>query len=151
MKNKNNFKANLGGPSIILIILVLALSIFALLALRSSTDEKKLAKRTAESATVYYAENGRAEEIFAMVEDIMATYGTDNCVKMIEDIPEVGEVVTDADTGFVTEVDYFVGSDDQGGAGIDVVLQWNGKEYVPVRWKVTAPEPDEGFELELLD
>ena len=151
MNNKNSIKANLGGPSIILIILVLALSIFALLGLRSSSNEKKLAVKTAESIADYYKMNARAEEILAQAEDILATCGEDTAAEQLSGIPEVSNVTADGTNGGISKVEYFVVSESNDRTGLDVCLTFNGNDLVPSKWKVVVKEPEEGYEIILLD
>ena len=151
MNKGNSIKANLGGPSIILIILVLALSIFALLALRSSSGEKKLAKKTAESVSEYYKMNGRAEEIFALADEIISNNGAENAKEQLSGIPEVKEVVMDDVNGTVSKVKFFVTAESNERTGLDVCLSFNGKELTPEKWKVVVSEPEEEYEMILLD
>lgn len=61
--NDNSFKLNIGGPSIILLLTVLGLSVFAILAIRASYNGLKLARTSAESAAVYYAADSEADRV----------------------------------------------------------------------------------------
>lgn len=65
MKEEKGYRFNIGGASILLILVVLALSIFALLSVRASYHERKLAQKTSEAASGYYAADGTAEELYA--------------------------------------------------------------------------------------
>lgn len=64
MKEEKGYRFNIGGASIVLILVVLALSVFALLSVRASFHERRLAQKTAEAAAAYYAADGTAEEIY---------------------------------------------------------------------------------------
>ena len=151
MNKGNSIKANLGGPSIILIILVLALSIFALLALRSSEGEKKLARKTADSVTEYYKMNGRAEEILAQAEEIIAINDANAAKEQLLSIPEVKDVTTDDVSGNISAIEFYVAAENNDRTGLDVCLTFNGTGLTPERWKVVVSEPEEGYNTMLLD
>lgn len=63
MKHKNEFHMNIGGASIILLLIVFALTIFAALSVRASYHELKLAEETRRSVEAYYKADSMAEEI----------------------------------------------------------------------------------------
>lgn len=69
MKNNKRDRVSVGGASIILIMLVLALSSFALLAIRSSMNERRLATKTAKSIKEYYEMDAEATEIYADINE----------------------------------------------------------------------------------
>lgn len=61
MKKTNEYHMNIGGASIILLIIVFALTIFAILSVRASYHEMKLATKTRESVENYYELDSEAE------------------------------------------------------------------------------------------
>lgn len=60
MEDKKGFSINVGASSIILILLVLSLSIFAALSIKASNNEYKLALKTAQSVQEYYEADAKA-------------------------------------------------------------------------------------------
>ncbi len=65
MDKKQEFKINVGGSSIILIIVVFALSIFAVLSIKASNSDLVLAKKTREAISQYYHADSDAEEFMS--------------------------------------------------------------------------------------
>lgn len=63
MEEKKGLSINVGASSIILILLVLSLSIFAALSIKASNNEYKLAGKTAQSVQEYYEADARALEL----------------------------------------------------------------------------------------
>ncbi len=63
MKHKNEFHMNIGGASIILLLIVFALTIFAALSVRASYHELKLAEETRRSVETYYEADAKALEL----------------------------------------------------------------------------------------
>lgn len=60
MEEKKGLSINVGASSIILILLVLSLSVFAVLSIKASNNEYKLAMKTARSVQEYYEADARA-------------------------------------------------------------------------------------------
>lgn len=71
--DSGNFKVNIGAPSIILLLVVFALTIFALLSIRASYNELGLAKTSLEAAQRYYEAEGRAETVRARLDEAYLT------------------------------------------------------------------------------
>lgn len=61
MKEKNGLVINVGTSSVVLILMVISLSVFALLSIRASNSELKLAIKTGESVQEYYDADKAAE------------------------------------------------------------------------------------------
>ena len=66
MKNPR-YHMNIGGASIILLIAVFGLTVFAVLSIRASYKERQMAQKNREAVEAYYEADARAEEIFAQV------------------------------------------------------------------------------------
>lgn len=98
--NDNSFKLNIGGPSIILLLTVLGLSVFAILAIRASYNGLKLARGSAESVATYYAADSEADRVLYMIRKEAGAHAGDAeaARKAILAIPEV----MDAEFGCVT-------------------------------------------------
>lgn len=62
-KQKISFKLNIGGPSIILLLTVLGLTVFAILSIRAAYSGLKLARTSRESIANYYLCDAEAERI----------------------------------------------------------------------------------------
>ena len=60
MRKNIRSRINSGGALVILVILVVAMSIFAILAIQSSLNEKKLSVKTDESIRHYYIMDAEA-------------------------------------------------------------------------------------------
>ncbi len=71
MKKKQELKINIGGSSILLIIVVFALAIFAVLSIKASNSDLVLAKKTRTAMNQYYAGDTVAEEYLAEIDKIL--------------------------------------------------------------------------------
>lgn len=71
MEENKGLVINVGTSSVVLILLVLALSVFALLSIRASNSELQLAGKTGESVQEYYTADGEAEYVFGCVQQIV--------------------------------------------------------------------------------
>lgn len=59
---KKEYHLNIGGASIILLLVVFALTVFAVLSIKASYHELKLSEKTREAISDYYKADGIAEE-----------------------------------------------------------------------------------------
>lgn len=71
MKENNGLVINVGTSSVVLILLVFALSVFALLSIRASSGEEQLTERTGESVQEYYTADAAAEYALCYIEQIV--------------------------------------------------------------------------------
>ncbi len=67
MKKSKEYHMNIGGASIILLLVVFALTVFAVLSVRASYHEMKLADKTREYIEAYYSADAKAEEIYRSI------------------------------------------------------------------------------------
>lgn len=75
MDKKLKMSVGIGGPSIIMILVVLSLTTLSALSLMTANSDWKLTKRTAQSVTDYYSADNQAEEILASADaDINSGY-----------------------------------------------------------------------------
>lgn len=65
---------NIGGASVVLIFIVCAMSVSAVLSLRASYHEYKLASKSREAVKNYYIADGKAEEIYAQIHELTQNY-----------------------------------------------------------------------------
>lgn len=145
----------LGTPSIILIVLVVSMVVFALLALRSAQNEKKLAEKTAEAVRDYYALETLAETTLAAVnEAVCKDVPQAEKIARIGDIPFVTGVVAEGsgkDTKYVVRM--YAEKDEESGAGIaaTAVFKEDGSGFDVTEWRFVKEEPEGGYELILPD
>lgn len=65
MERKLKMSVGIGGPSIIMIFVILCLTTLGVLSLMTANADWKLTKKTAEAVTDYYTADNEAEEILA--------------------------------------------------------------------------------------
>lgn len=63
----SKYHMNIGGASIILLIAVFALTVFAVLSIRASYNELQMAERMRDSVQEYYRANADAEQILVQL------------------------------------------------------------------------------------
>lgn len=73
-KNNSQFsvKMNIGAPSVVLLLTVLGLSIFAILSVRAAYSEALLSSNSAKATADYYAAEGKAQETLWNIKDCCA-------------------------------------------------------------------------------
>ncbi len=101
MKEKNEaggFKINIGAPSIILLLVVFALTVFALLSIRASYNELKLARTSRESVDKYYKALGESEKLRAQIDQIRERTGSDSAAFANELSALASVTATEGDT-----------------------------------------------------
>lgn len=101
--NDNSFKLNIGGPSIILLLTVLGLSVFAILAIRASYNGLKLARTSASSAATYYAADSKADEVLYSIRKAAHAAAGDTAAAEAS-IGAIPEVLSVADGCVIYEV-----------------------------------------------
>lgn len=142
--NKKRDRISVGGASIILIMLVLALSSFALLAIRSSMNEKRLASKTAKSIQEYYQMDAEAEEIYAKIDGIVKNKG--NLEEELSKIPEVTGT-ENGDMG-VSLVTYSV---KRGERSLYIEVAVNEDSTEIIRWSTKTASEDGLYEIQITD
>ena len=89
MRNNIKNRMNTGGALVILVILVVAMSLFAVLAIKSSLNEKKLSTKTKEGIENYYKLDAEAERIYARIDEIVAK--SNNISSELTELKEIKE------------------------------------------------------------
>ncbi|MGP1612512.1 MAG: pilus assembly PilX N-terminal domain-containing protein [Catonella sp.] len=157
MRNSIKNRMNTGGALVILVILVVAMSLFAVLAIQSSLNEKKLSLKTKEGIENYYMLDAEAERVYARIDGIVVkskdivrelneykefrTATADGAVKVeISDIQYEGE--------FPTLVKYSVV---QGEKSLNVEVGVIGRETTVNRWSTKTKSDNLEYELEITD
>lgn len=71
MKERKGLVFNVGTPSILVILLVFVLCVFALMSIQASNNEKKLADKTGASVQEYYQADQKAEYAKAYISAVL--------------------------------------------------------------------------------
>lgn len=158
MKNDIKNRMNTGGALVILVILVVAMSLFAVLAIQSSLNEKRLATKTKEGIENYYKLDAEAERIYAGIDEIVSTsnnvssdlteFRTKN--EMKKDGSSIKVEISDIkyEGDMPTLVRYSVINGDK---SLNVEIGINGKETSVDRWSTKTKSDNLEYELEITD
>lgn len=158
MKNDIKNRMNTGGALVILVILVVAMSLFAVLAIQSSLNEKRLATKTKEGIENYYKLDAEAERIYAGIDEIVSTsnnvssdlteFRTKNEMKKDDGSikVEISNIKYEGDRP--TLVKYSVINGDK---SLNVEIGINGKETSVDRWSTKTKSDNLEYELEITD
>lgn len=68
---KQDFQMNIGGASILLVLLVFALTVFAILSMKASYHELKMSEKTRDSVEQYYEVDAKSEEALLSIQEVM--------------------------------------------------------------------------------
>ena len=77
MKQSKKYNVNIGGATVLLVLVVFALTVFAVLSLRASYQELSMARLSNQSIQRFYKVDSIAEEIYAKVCEIINKIGTE--------------------------------------------------------------------------
>lgn len=158
MKNDIKNRMNTGGALVILVILVVAMSLFAVLAIQSSLNEKRLSTKTKEGIENYYKLDAEAERIYAGIDEIVSTsnnvssdlteFRTKNEMKKDDGSikVEISDIKYEGDRP--TLVRYSVINGDK---SLNVEIGINGKETSVDRWSTKTKSDNLEYELEITD
>ena len=158
MKNDIKNRMNTGGALVILVILVVAMSLFAVLAIQSSLNEKRLSTKTKEGIENYYKLEAEAERIYAGIDEIVSTsnnvssdlteFRTKNEMKKDDSSikVEISDIKYEGDRP--TLVRYSVINGDK---SLNVESGINGKETSVDRWSTKTKSDNLEYELEITD
>lgn len=136
-------RMNTGGALVILVILVVAMSVFAVLALKSSINEKNLVLKSEESIKKYYELDKRAEYIRA---DIDLALKDGSLQDKLPKIFEVTEFKMDGDK--VSLIKYRV---EDGNKNLNVTLSIDGNNTKVEKWSTKTDTDDLVYELLITD
>ena len=73
MREKKGFLFNVGIPSILMILLTFILAMFALLSMKASASEQRLAEKTGQSVQEYYEADQKAEYALCYIDAVLDT------------------------------------------------------------------------------
>ena len=105
MKQKDSFHMNVGGASMLLMLAIFALTVFAVLSLRASYHELKMAEKTKDSVEAYYKADSKAESIYSNIQDFIVSEPLDlsiNRDRMVEALKTECQVSFDEKGGLLT-------------------------------------------------
>lgn len=148
LKNHRELKMNIGGASIILILVVLALSIFAVLSIKVSNHEWKLANKTVESAEAYYEADSEAEEKLRQIHQVSKISGADELLLELSSLEGI-DTVEALEDGLL-EVRYQVEVKEGTTLSAAVIIN-SDKTFDVTQWRIMQKEPEGygiGFETE---
>lgn len=157
MKNNIKNRMNTGGALVILVILVLAMSLFALLAVRSSLNERKLSIKTKESIKNFYLMDAEATELYAQIDGIIAkSSDIKSDLTELKDVREAqknnGFSVQISDIQYNGDVPAFISykiKKDEKELNVNIAV--NGRKTTIERWSTKAETGNLDYELEIID
>lgn len=142
MGREGNDKLNIGISSIIVIIAVFALMVFAVLSVKSSNSDLLLAKRTRERVQNYYEADSKAERMLVQINLVLENYYDDKSgialkVRLQDIIGKSGKVKAQTDKKGTISYRISVDADTL----LDVKIAYNmevgtNQYYNIIRWKV---------------
>lgn len=140
-QSRRSAGVSIGSTSILMVFAVLCLTVFAMLSLSTARNELRLATRSADAVTVYYAADGRAADIY---HTLAASYNG-----LGYDTPEGVEISEIVSNG-VLYLNYSVGIDEF--QELSVLLRADDREetLTIVGWQVVetgAWTYDDGLEV----
>lgn len=145
-----SFRINIGAPSIILILVVSALTVFALLSIRASYNELTLAEASRDSAVNYYRSDSYGVEMRAEIEDIVSELASQPEKLMQALADKDGVTSVDMEQGYV---EYEVRVNDNSRLRIGLAFDEPQKGCRVVLHKIVV-DPMEGYSgsaFEILD
>ena len=158
MRNNIRNRMNTGGALVILVILVVAMSLFAVLAIQSSLNEKKLSAKTKEGIENYYKLDAEAERIYARIDEIVAK--SNNVSSELTELKEIKEAGKDG-SGIKVEISDIKYEGEtptlvkysviNGERSLNVEIGVVGKETSVNRWSTKTRSDNLEYELEILD
>ncbi len=146
-----------GAPSIMLIIVVIGMSIFAMLALRSCLNEQRLAVKAAEATKDYYRIESMAETSIASIDDILAKESASDIINKINDVNYVTAIEYNEETkSYIVTLLAAIDSDTESDASsleLNAKVAFNqatGKQSV-LEWRTTHKSLGQAYEITLPD
>ncbi len=153
--SEKDTNVGIGTPSVILIVIVLAMVVFALLAFRSARAEMRLADKTAKSVRGYYELESTAEELIAEIDEALAEGGSESAkLQKIEALEAVtGAEVRKDENARIYAVSMYVKTSKDSDMGISAKVDFtgNGGDFDIKEWRYIKEEPEGGYELMLPD
>lgn len=157
MRNNVKNRMNTGGALVILVILVVAMSLFAVLAIQSSLNERRLSLKTEQSIENYYKMDAEAERVYARIDEIVAK--SNSVAAELTELKEIREAqkgdeisVNISDIQYDGELPVLIKySVEQGERTLNVEVGVNGRETAIERWSTKTKSDNLNYELEITD
>lgn len=139
----SSFKLNIGGPSIILLLTVLGLALFAVLSVRAAYNGLKLARTSEASAEEYYAAAGKVEEVRFRIAEAVAGGADSSALCAIDGVTEAGdeEIICIVAVNDISHIELRLA-----GIGTDIPLA-----VLEHRLKVISDDEYDGQTFEIMD
>lgn len=142
MKNEK-YHLNVGSASVLLLVVVFALTVFAVLSIRASYNELQMAEKNRDAVQIYYEADAKAEAIFGQISrsyrEIVTAKGN---VENSDISAIVSSLELDADTVigeydesilyYTTTVDY--------NRKIEAAVGFDGAEAKILKWKLASQD-----------
>ncbi len=153
--SEKDTNVGLGLPSVVLILVVVAVNVFALLGLRSAQAEKKLAEKTGESVKNCFALESLAEERIAEADELLAGAGDSKTkVRKLYALRDVtGAEYRRNDKGqAVYDVKMYVRAENDETTAVAVRVEFAADGSFDIKeWRMVKEEPENGYELMIPD
>lgn len=157
MRNSIKNRMNTGGALVILVILVVAMSLFAVLAIQSSLNEKKLSNKTKEGIENYYKLDAEAERVYAKIDGIVAKGG--DVSGELNEYKELKAATAEGDIKVeISDIQYEGESPSlvkysvvKGERSLNVEIGVMGRQTSVNRWSTKTKSDNLEYELEITD
>ena len=154
MRNNIKNRMNTGGALVILVILVVAMSLFAVLAIQSSLNEKKLSIKAKEGIENYYKLDTEAERVYARIDEIVAkSSDISSELAELKERKDDGDIKVEiSDIRYEGEMPTLVKySVTKGERSLNVEIGIMGRETSINRWSTKTKSDNLEYEFEIID
>ena len=154
MRNNIKNRMNTGGALVILVILVVAMSLFAVLAIQSSLNEKKLSIKAKEGIENYYKLDTEAERVYARIDEIVAkSSNISSELTELKERKDDGDIKVEiSDIRYEGEMPTLVKySVTKGERSLNVEIGIMGRETSINRWSTKTKSDNLEYEFEIID
>ncbi|MDE7211252.1 MAG: hypothetical protein K2O03_07385 [Lachnospiraceae bacterium] len=132
--NQSRYHMNIGGASILLLITVFALTVFAVLSIRASYSERQMAERGRDAVERYYEADTKAEEVYAKLLDAFLAAGAGRTAASVLEAAQLpAEVMADAKEN---QIIYSIGVDYN--RTLRIVLELSGEKCQVREWRLIS-------------
>jgi S-adenosylhomocysteine hydrolase len=138
MKQKNSYHMNIGGASILLVLAIFALTVFAILSLRASYHEVKMSEKTRASVQAYYEADCKAEEYYMQITEALANKEALDNQQLVQKLSGISNLQIDDTTNILT---YLVSTDYNMALQVQLQLSKNSRKIEKVlSWRIISIE-----------
>lgn len=141
MRRNNSYHMNIGGASILLVLAIFALTVFAILSLRASYHEMKMAEKNRDAVQAYYEADSIAEEYYMEITQTLAMEESLENQQLLEKLRCIDNIYIDDNTQILT---YSVGVNDHMDLQVQLKLPDSNKGLVKIHsWKMITSLQDD--------